>query len=81
MEKFGLILDFGRKRLAWTDTQWAEVRQKDAKGHYLLHLIENPDQLRRDLHKPEFSYLPDQISDNVHDIESQFKRNGGWIRT
>ena len=41
MEKFGLVVDYGRKRLHWNDTQWTNVHQHGGKGHYLLDLAED----------------------------------------
>ena len=33
MEKFGLVVDFGRKRLQWDECHWTQVRQRNAGGH------------------------------------------------
>ena len=38
MEKFGLIMDFGLKRIKWKDAAWTDVSQKNQNGHYLLNL-------------------------------------------
>ena len=34
MEKFGLIMDFGSKKIKWKDTAWTDVSQKNQNGHY-----------------------------------------------
>lgn len=60
MEEFGLIVDYGRKRLAWSgsDANWSRVKQKGCKGHYLLDLADCPEQLRREIRNPAFQYAP-----------------------
>ena len=69
MDKFGLIVDFGRKRLSWTDTDWTEVRQKDCRGHYLLHLAQDVDHLKAHVDRPQFSYIPDYVTDIMLEID------------
>jgi len=59
MERFGLVIDYGKKRLQWTATEWTKVKQRGSKGHYLLDLAEDLAALRRDLTKPSFVYAPD----------------------
>ncbi len=49
MEKFGLVVDFGRTRLLWGERRWAKVQQRNAGGHYLLDLAEDPLSVRREL--------------------------------
>ena len=49
MEKFGLVVDYGRKRLQWGDWKWTPVRQKNNTGHYLLNLAEDLNTLRTNL--------------------------------
>ena len=59
MEKFGLVVDFGKKRLQWDATSWTDVRQKTAHGHYLLNLVENPQALRTEIRTPVFRHVPE----------------------
>lgn len=48
MDNFGLVVDFGRKRLQWSgDDEWTRVKQKGNRGHYLLNLAENTEQMRK----------------------------------
>lgn len=71
MEKFGLVVDYGRKRLQWDASSWATVRQKKAGGHYLLNLAEDPIAMRKEIRHPTFKNLPDEVMsmDHVLDIE------------
>ena len=41
MEKFGLVIDYGKKRIQWDQNQWTRVHQRKKGGHYLLDLAEN----------------------------------------
>jgi len=62
MEKFGLVIDFGRKRLNWGDNRaWTTVRQKGHQGHYLLDLAEDAQALRKNLRAPQFVYIPEDV--------------------
>ena len=56
MGHFGLMIDVGRKRLQWNDSQCTRVRQGDGQGHYLLNLAEDPMRLREKIRAPEFRY-------------------------
>jgi len=47
MEKFGLVIVYGRKRLHWDETYWTTVTQRKNGGHYLLNLVEDPTALRK----------------------------------
>ena len=58
MEKFGLVVDYGRRRLQWSDSEWTRVRQRNGQGHYLLDLAEDPTGLRAKLRKPDFVDVP-----------------------
>ena len=69
MEKFGLVVDFGRKRLQWDEHRWTQVRQRSSGGHYLLDLAEDPTSLRRELRKPSFVYAPDDLQRNGNLLE------------
>ncbi len=51
MEHFGLVGDFGKKRLQWGKV-WAPERQHSGGGRYLLDLCEDPTSMRRELRKP-----------------------------
>ena len=70
MEMFGLIIDYGRKRLCWQDTNWTPVRQKDPKGHYLLHLAEDVTMMKKGLVKPDFSHIPQGVETTVLSIDA-----------
>ena len=62
MEKFGLVIDFGQKRLQWSDGSWTQVRQTHQNGHYLLDLASDPRALRRELRQPTFVDIPDHLT-------------------
>ena len=68
MEKFGMIVDFGRKRLMWKNSLWIDVRQTSPNGHYLLNLTDNWKQLRNRLHKPDFSHYPTGVNQAILSI-------------
>ena len=53
MEHFGLVFEFGKKRLQWGKV-WAPVRQRSGGGRSLLDLREDQPSLRRELRKPAF---------------------------
>ena len=58
MERFGLVVDYGRKRLQWDESRWTQVHQRNGTGHYLLNLAENPAKLRREIHDPSCVDVP-----------------------
>ena len=58
MERFKLVIDYGRKLVQWSSSEWARVRQRDGKGHYLLDLAEDPVALRRNLRRPGLRVRP-----------------------
>ena len=65
MEKFGMIVDFGRKRLMWKNSLWTDVRQTSPNGHYLLNLMDNWKQLRSKLRRPDFSHYPSGVAHSI----------------
>ena len=63
------MVDYGRKRLQWSDSSWTRARQKDSQGHYLLDLLEDPHDLRRKIRDPDFVYVPIEEQDAGHALE------------
>ena len=61
MERFGLVVDYGRKRLQWDDSRWTQVHQRNGTGHYLLNLAENLTKLRKEIHNPSFVDVPEDL--------------------
>ena len=61
MDKLGLIVDLGRKILSWPDGNWSEVLQRGSRGHYLLHIAEDPEHLRTHIRKITFFHLLQNI--------------------
>ena len=61
MEHFGMVVDFGNKRLQW-DKVWAPVKKSSGGGHFLLDLCEDPSNMRRELRKPAFAHAPAELS-------------------
>jgi hypothetical protein len=61
MEHFGMLVDFGKKRLQW-DKVWAPVRQRSGGVHYLLDLCKDPSSVGRGLRKLAFAHAPAELS-------------------
>jgi len=72
MEQFGLVVDFGAKRLRWRDSRWTEVRQRNCQGHYLLNLAEDTEHMRTHLHHPDFAYVPPGLQ---HEAQPGFQKH------
>ena len=68
VEKFGLLIDYGRKRIQFSDGGWTEVKQRNGQGHYLLNLAEDVASMKKKLRKPDFKFAPDGIDDNVLEV-------------
>ena len=75
MEKFGLVVDYGRNRLQWGDSKWTPVRQKNNTSHYLLNLAEDLNTLRTNLRRPEFQNLPNDVEDALLEMDEESSGN------
>jgi hypothetical protein len=80
MKKFGLVVDFGRKRLQWDERRWTQARQQNAGGHYLLDLAGDPSSFRREILKPSFVYAPDDLRQSPYDSLSEIGEATGHAR-
>ena len=61
MERFRSLIDYERKKLHWDDSLWTRVHSQ-SRGHYLLDLAEEATALRRELRKPAFAGVPDDLA-------------------